>query len=418
MIVVGLNHRTVPLEVLERASVGPALLPKALHDVTARDGVGEAVVLSTCHRTEVYATAERFHAAAQQIRDFLAEWGGVAPESLTDHLYTYHDDAAVGHLFGVVAGLDSVVLGESEIVSQVRAAWETSRREGASGGQLATLFRAALEAGKRARTETAIARNITSVSQAAVAMAGKRLGGLAGRRIVVLGAGEIGERTVIALSGAGVTEILVANRTRSRAAALAARVGGRGIPLDELPGALAGADVLVTCTGATTFVLSADDLELVAAERRGRELLVVDVALPRDVDPAASHVDGITLLDLDDLKRFVAVGLDGRRREVARVRDILAEEVERFHATSAARTVAPAIVDLRARAEAIRAAELERFRTRFESLDEREREAVDAVTKAIVAKLLHEPTVRLKAAAGDASAARLADALRALFDLE
>jgi glutamyl-tRNA reductase len=418
VIVVGLNHRTVPLHVLERTSVQPARLGKALDDLVGREHLNGAVVLSTCHRTEIYASVERFHGAVQDIRNFLAETAGLPPEDIADHLYAYYDEAAAAHLFGVVSGLDSVVIGESEILGQVRDAWNVSQGLGTCPTSLSTLFRHAVEVGKRARSETGISRRITSVSQAAVAMADDRLGGLAGRRVLVLGAGDMGESMAVALAGNGGASVLVANRTRAKAAALADRVGGADVALDEVPEHLADVDVLLTSTNATDAILDRSDLEPIVARRAGRPLLVVDVAMPRDVDPGVADLSGVTLLDLDDLKAFVAEGLDERRKEVGRVSAIISEEVERYLARSTAREMAPAITALRRRADDIRNAELERFRSRLDGLDDREREAVEALTKGIVAKLLHEPTVQLKAAAGDQAGLRLTDALRTLFDLE
>lgn len=418
VIAVGLNHRTVPLHVLERTSIPPARLGKALDDLVGREHITGAVVLSTCHRTEVYASAERFHGAVQDVRNFLAETAGLAPDDVADHLYAYYDEAAAAHLFGVVSGLDSVVIGESEILGQVRDAWNVSQGLGTCPTALSTLFRHALEVGKRARSETGIARRITSVSQAAVAMAGDRLGGLADKKVLVLGAGDMGESMAIALAGNGGAQVVVANRTRSKAVALADRVGGVDIGLDEVTRHLAAVDVLLTSTNAMGAILERGDLEPIVAKRGGRPLLVVDVAMPRDVDPGVADLPGVTLLDLDDLKAFVAEGVDERRKEIGRVSAIIAEEVERYLARSTAREMAPAITALRRRADDVRATELARYRARLASLDESEWEAVEALTKGIVAKLLHEPTVQLKAAAGDPSGLRLTEALRTLFDLE
>lgn len=418
VIVVGLNHRTAPLELLERMTVPSGRLPKALADLRDRAALDEVVVLSTCMRTEVYATADRFHPAVQDIRNFLCESSFSAPEDVADHLTMLYDEAAIGHLFAVASGLDSAVLGESEILAQVRTAWETARVEGACGTVLSGLFRHALEVGKRVRSETAIARGTTSVSAAAVALAADHLGSLGGRRILVLGAGDMGEGMAVALAGAGVADIQVANRTRSRAQALADRIGGRTVAFGSLGAALTEVDVLLTSTGAPEPVLTADDLHPVLEERAGRPLLIVDVAVPRDVEPSVRHLDGVTVLDLDDLRAFARAGLEDRRREVTRVHGIIDEEVQDYLRDVLARQAAPTVASLRARAEEIRAAELDRLRTRLVGLDDRQREAVEAVTRGVVAKLLHEPTVRLKDAAGTPRGERLAEALRALFDLD
>ena len=417
VVVVGLSHRTVPLDLLERMAVAESQLPKALADLTKRTFVTEAVLLSTCHRVEAYVVAERFHGAAQDIRNFLAELAFVPPEEITDGLYTYSDEAAVAHLFGVSAGLDSVVLGESQILGQVRDAWERARAEGAAGAGLSALFRHALEAGKRARTETGIGRGITSLAHAAVAMATGHLGTLEGRRVVVLGAGEMGEGMASALSGAraGGGDLVVVNRTWERATALAERVGGRALPFEELPRALTEADLLLSSTGAPGVVVEESDLAAATVDRPEWPLLVVDLGMPRNVDPGVGDLPSVTLLDLADLRAFVDSGLDERRKEVVRVRSIVAEELARYGADAAARQVAPTVAALRRHAEALRVGEIERHRARLSDLDEREQEAVEALTRAIVAKLLHDPTVRLKGAAATPRGERLSTAIRDLF---
>jgi glutamyl-tRNA reductase len=417
VVVIGLNHRTVPLDLLERMTVDDARLGKALHDIESRDNVSEAVVLSTCNRLEIYVVAERFHGAYQDVRDFLSETAFIPPEQFGDHLYVHYDEDAVAHLFGVAAGIDSAVVGEAEILGQVRVAWERAREERTAGAQLNLLFRHALEVGKRARNETGIGRHVASVSTAAVAMAADRLNGLAGRRALVLGTGEMGEGMVHALADGGVADLAVANRTWERAVELAAKVGGRAVRLAELGVTLTEVDLLLTGTGASSMMLEHGDLARVTNDRQGRPLVVVDVAVPRDVDPTAGELPGVELLDMDDLRSFVERGLTERRREVDAVRKIIGEELERYIAVSSAREVAPLVKDLRDRAESIRRREIERFGAKLTELDDAQTEALDALTSAIVAKLLHDPTVTLKEAAGSVRGERLAESLRDLFDL-
>ena len=417
VVVVGLNHRTVPLDLLERMTVPASRLPKALADLTSREHVTEAVVLSTCNRIEVYVFAEKFHGAYQDIRNFFAEASHVAPEEFSDHLTSLYDGDAARHLFSVASGLDSAVLGEHEILGQVRKSWETASTEGAVGPVLNPLFRQALEVGKRVRTETAISRNITSVSQAAVAMATERLGGLEGRQVLVVGAGEMGEGLARALHGGGVAGIRVANRTWDRAVEVAGRLGGEPVRLDDLPHHLAEVDMLLTSTGASAVILEHGDLASVVGERHGRELLVVDIAVPRDVDPAAGEIDGLTLLDMDDLREFAEVGVRERQREVTAVQVIVDAELDRYVDESTARSVAPLVASLRARGDLVRSGELQRLSARLGDLDDRQRDAVEALAAGIVGKLLHEPTVRMKDAAGTARGERLAEALRDLFNL-
>jgi glutamyl-tRNA reductase len=418
VVVIGLNHRTTPLDLLERMTIGDAALTKALHDLVHREHVSEAVVLSTCNRTEVYAVAEKFHGAYQDIRDFLSEAAYLAPEDFADHLYVHYDAPAVTHLFAVASGIDSVVVGESEILGQVRTAWERAREEGAAGPTLNLLFRHALEVGKRARTDTAISRSTTSVSQAAVAMASERLGGLEGKRILVLGAGEMGEAMALGLAKAGAADLVLANRTWERAVELADRVGGRAVRLLDVPTALVDVDVLLTSTGASAALLQVEDIAAIADRRAGRPMLIVDIAVPRDVDPAVGAIEGITLLDMEDLRTFADAGRESRLREVSAVQGILEEELERYLGVTSAREVAPMIVAQRDRAEEVRRAELERFRSRLDRLEPSELEAVEALTRGILGKLLHEPSVVLKEAAGSPRGDRLVASLRELFGLE
>jgi glutamyl-tRNA reductase len=418
LVVIGLNHRTTPVELLERMAVPPAELAKALHTLERSDNLAEVAVLSTCNRTEVYARCTRFHPAVEDVRHFLTDQSGLDPDTIADHLYTYHDDAAVAHLFGVAAGVDSMIVGEGEILGQVREAWQVAEREGMIGQLLSRVFRQSVEVGKRARTETGIGRHAVSVSSAAVAVAGERLGGLDNRRVLVIGAGDVGTGMTIALNGAGVGEIVVANRSRDRAVELAERVGGRAIGLDGVRDALVGADVLLASTGATDVLLERSEIEAAMARREGRALLIVDIAVPRNVDPGVGQVFGVTLLDIDGLKAFAAQSLEQRRQEIGKVREIITAELDRFRLERSAREVAPLISSMRARAEELRGAELERFRSRLAALDPDERDAVDALTRGLVNKLLHDPTVRIKDAAGTAQGEAYADALAALFGLE
>ncbi|CAB4857623.1 unannotated protein [freshwater metagenome] len=416
IVVIGVNHRTGPLALLERVSVTVESLPKAIASLTSRVNIREAVVLSTCNRTEVYAVAERFHGAYADIRDFFCELGGLTPDELHPHLYSQHDDAAVSHLFEVAAGLDSAVLGETEILGQVRHAWEFSQSEGGARATLNLLFRHALETGKRARTETGISRSTTSVSHAAVEMATERLGTLKGRRVLVVGAGEMGEGVAVALVAAGAADITVTNRTEARAEQLAARINGRVVPFHALGDTIASVDVLLTCTGSGSVVI---DHDLVHAARGGIDtpLLVVDIAVPRDVDGAVAQLDGVTLLDLDDLRDWAAKGIEKRAAEADSVRIIVGEEVERFSIDVTARQAAPLVAQLHEHAETIRVAELERFASRLAGLEPAQRSAVESLTRGIIAKLLHHPSVRLKEDVGTPSGERNAAAVHDLFNL-
>jgi glutamyl-tRNA reductase len=399
-------------------TVPTARLPKALHELAGSENVSEVAVVSTCLRTEIYFVAHRYHGAVADARNFLAGWSGMPPEAFASDLYEYYDDVAVGHLFKVAAGLDSAVLGEGEILGQLADAWEAAHAEGVSGPVLSILFRHALEVGKRVRSETAIARGTTSLSQAAVALAAKRMGSLSGLTTVVMGAGEMGEAMAQALAGSlDYGELLVINRTYGRATELAARCGGRALEWSDLPLALTQADVLLAGTGSPDLLVSASDVSEVLDRRRGRPLLVVDLAVPRDIDPAVGQLPGVTVLDMDELAAFASRGMASRRREVPRAELIVAEEIRRYNDLSAQRHVAPLIGALHERAEEIRAGEMARFERRLTGLDEPSTRAVEALTRRIVAKLLHDPTVAVKSGVGTPSGEQLAQALRQLFDL-
>jgi len=417
VVVIGLNHRTVPLELLERTIIAPEGLPKALADVCARPNVREAVVLSTCNRTEVYVVAEKFHGAYQDIRDFLCDLAGLAPEDLHPHLYSQHDEDAVAHLFEVAAGLDSDVIGESEILGQVRDAWEQAATEGAARASLNLLFRHAVEVGKRVRTETAIGRGTASVSFAAVEMAREHLGSLEGCSVLILGIGEMGEGMAVALAGAGVGRMTIANRTRRRAELVAERVGGHPVDFAEAAASIADVDLLLTSTGAGTIVVERSGVVTAMAQRPERPLLVVDIAVPRDVDHGVAALPNVTLLDLDDLRDWAGRALADRHAEVDRVREILSEEVVRFVDAATARQAAPLVAAMHERFEQIRRAELDRFGSRLHTLSEHDQELVEALTRRLVAKLLHDPSVRLRDDAGTPRGERNAQALRDLFDL-
>jgi glutamyl-tRNA reductase len=334
---------------------------------------------------------------------------------LHPYLFTQHDDNAVSHLFEVASGLDSAVIGESEILGQVRQAWEVAQSEGGARASLNLLFRHALGVGKRARTETGIGRGTASVSHAAVEMAVDQLAGLEGKRVLVVGAGTMGEGVAVALHRAGAGEILVANRSAERGSELADRVGGVAIGFDRLGEAIAVADLVLTCTGAGEPLLTVDFLANVRPT--SRPLLIVDIAVPRDVEAAVSELSNIRILDLDDLRDWADRGRSHRMVEAERVREIIREEVERFAQEVTALQAAPLVTAMRDRAETLRAAELERFASRLAALDDAERDAVEALTRSIVAKLLHQPSLRLKQRAGTPQGERNAAAVVDLFDL-
>ena len=417
IVVLGVNYHTSPVTLLEKVMIPVPAMSEALRALSSHSDIREVVVLSTCNRTEVYAVAERFHGAHSDILEFLCETSGLSADDITPHLYSQFDDDAVVHLFEVAAGIDSAVLGETEIVGQVRDAWDFAMKQGTSRSTLNLLFRYALESGKRARTETGISRSTASVAHAAVEMAEEILGTLSGKRVLVVGAGEMGEGVAGALSRAGTETITVLNRTVSRAEALADKIGARVCEFESLEAELVTADVVLACTGAGGVII---DHELMARVRNGvsTPLLVVDIALPRDVAASVAELPGITLRDLDHLSEWAQRGIDKRASEVGQVREIIGEEVQRFLLDQTQRQAAPLVAQLREVVESIRTTEMERFESALAAMTSEQRELVESISHGIINKMLHAPSVRLREAAGTPQGERLSAAVRDLFSLE
>jgi glutamyl-tRNA reductase len=406
LTLVGLSHQATPIAVRERAFVP---LPQAAALSRELAGDGEAACLSTCNRTELYLVGTD---AGQRGLDALAALSRLEEHQLRPVVYRLSDEAAALHLFRVAAGLDSMVPGEGEILGQVRTAYEA----GATGPVLDRLFRQALHAGKKVRAETAIAESPTSVSSAAAALAQQVFGQLDGCRVLLVGAGHVAELSARNLASRGARIAFVANRSPQRAEALAGRFGGQGLPLEQAAERLGEVDVVVSSTGSPGWTLDRDGVAAALRGRKGRPLFLIDLAVPRDLDPAIHELEDCYLYDIDDLESVVAESLAGRRREAARAEAIVAEEAEQFREWQASREVVPAIASLRAWAEEIRAGELERARGRL-GLSESQHAAVESVTAQIVNKLLHLPTVRLKEAAAGADGGSYAEAVRHLFGL-
>jgi glutamyl-tRNA reductase len=417
IVVLGINYHTSPVTLLEKVMIPVPAMSEALRELSSHSDIREVIVLSTCNRTEVYAVAERYHAAHTDILEFLCETSGLSADEITPHLYSQFDDDAVVHLFEVAAGIDSAVLGETEIVGQVREAWDFAMKQGTSRSTLNLLFRYALESGKRARTETGISRSTASFAHAAVEMAEEILGTLSGKRVLVVGAGEMGEGVAGALSRAGTESITVLNRTVSRAEALADKIGARVSDFESLENELSTADVVLACTGAGGVII---DHELLARVRQGvsTPILVVDIALPRDVAASVAELPGVTLRDLDNLSDWAQRGIDKRSSEVGQVREIIGEEVRRFLLDQTQRQAAPLVAQLREVVESIRTAEMDRFETALSAMTPEQRELVESISHGIINKMLHVPSVRLREAAGTPQGERLSAAVRDLFSLD
>ncbi|MEX2457852.1 MAG: glutamyl-tRNA reductase [Actinomycetota bacterium] len=414
VLALGLSHRRADVGLLERLAVADDDLPKAYGRLADLEGIREAVVLSTCNRIEVYAEVTGYHAGFQDLRTFLAESSGMEPDEFAEPLYALYEDEAVEHLFGVAAGIDSMIVGEPQILSQVRHAYRRADAESAAGAVLSDLFRRAARFGRRAREETEIGASPLAFVQAGLALAEEALGSLAGRHALVVGAGQMGELALEALRARGIGEAHVLNRTPERAERLAVRHGARARSLTDLAAALASADVVVSSTGAAEQVVLAADVREAMAGRDDRPLFLLDLAVPRDVDPAVDAIAGVSLADIDALR---AVVVDERElEEIGKVRALVHEEVRRLAERRRIARLAPLLQALQERGETIRRGELARFRSRLAGLDPEAFEAVEALTRGIVAKLLHDPMVRVKdlSAGGDSHARLLAD----LFGIE
>ena len=413
VLVIGVSHRSAPVALLERVTRGLHDTGEVVAQLTA-GAVSEAVVLSTCNRVEVYADAPGFHAGVDAVTDLLVRESGVPLRELQDHLYVHWEGAAVLHLFEVACGLDSMVVGESQILGQLRRAYAASTA--GAGRTLHELFQRALHVGKRAHTETAIDEAGQSLVSVALELAVAAVGPLAGRDVLVVGAGSMGALAGATLRRAGVGGITVANRTADNARRLAVSLEGRGVGLDELEPALVGADVVVSSTGSTGVVIDLPTVQRVVAARGGRPLALLDLALPRDLDPAVAELPGVTLVDLAMLQRLLAGTAAGS--DVDAAREIVKEEVATFLAWQRSARVGPTVAALRSRADEVVEAEIARVESRLAGADERTRNELRMALRRVVQTLLHTPTVRVKELAEAPEPASYDAALRELFGLD
>ncbi|AWS40049.1 glutamyl-tRNA reductase [Streptosporangium sp. 'caverna'] len=414
VLVVGLSHRTAPVALLERVSVSGDALVKLLHDVQQDDHVAEAMIVSSCNRVEIYAEVDRFHAAVTGVSQLLSTHSGVPMEQLANHLYVHYEDRAVEHLFSVGSGLDSMVVGEGQILGQVRSALRLAQEEGTVGSTLNELVQQSLRVGKRSHTETGIDRAGASLVGVGLTLAERALGPIQGKRALVVGAGSMSALTAATLQRTGVTDIVVVNRTHDRAVRLAQTVGGRAAEFGDLTAELAEADLVISCTGATDVVITPDMLT-------PRAIFLLDLALPHDVDPAVRRLPGVTLVNLESMQdgAIIAATDDGGLAEaVTAVRGIVADEVSAYLSAERAARVTPTVVALRSKAAQVVEAELGRLVSRVPEIDGRVRDEVTQTVRRVVDKLLHEPTVRVKQLAESPAGDHYAEALRELFNLD
>jgi glutamyl-tRNA reductase len=417
LIALGVSHRTAPLELRERLALTEGRAAGVLRELADAAEVHEAAAISTCNRTELYLYAGDPVAAESQALSVLAREAGIRPTELVGHLYSLHNADAATQIYRVAAGLDSMIVGEAEVQGQVKRAYELALVEGVTGPILNRLFRGALAAGKRARTETGVGEGALSVPQVAVQLAQRTLGDLTERRVLVVGAGETAELTARALAARGVEAVFIANRRYDRAIGLAQRFGGRAVRFEELPEQMEAADIVVASTSSPHHVIERDALAEVIAAREGRPLLLVDLAVPRDIHPDCREVPGVAVYDMDDLQTLVERNASGREGEARRAEALVRMEVERFERWLSTEDALPTVAALRRRADGIVAAVLAENESRWEALGEADRRRVEVLANAIASRLLHEPTLRLKRAAEEDSYVYV-HALRELFGLD
>ncbi len=417
LFLLGVSHRTAPVELRERLDFSSRDLGAAVEALATRPSAVESVVLSTCNRSEIYVASSDPELARAELVQFLSEYHGVPSEAFAPHLFSYVDGAAAEHLFRVAAGLDSIVVGEPQILGQVKDAFEAAAGRRCTGPVLSKLFHWSFGVGKRVRTETALGEGAVSVSFAAVALARKIFGRLDGRRVLVVGAGEISTLTAQHLKSQGVGEMVITSRTPAHAEDLANAVGGAAVPWNELSRALAAADIVVTATGSQRPIITRAQIEAVTGRRRPDPLFIIDVAVPRDVEASVSEIEQVFLYNVDDLQTIVQENLSRRGAEIAQAEAIVVEEVSRFAAWQRSRGAIPTIVALRQRFETIRKAELQRLEGKLGALPPDARARVDEVTRLIVEKLLLEPTSQLKALPDEETQVAYTEAINRVFRL-
>ncbi len=416
LLAIGVSHKTAPVEIRERLALPEARASGFMRDLRGAAEVHETVVVSTCNRTELYLVVGDPVEAESTVLTMLARHAGIRPTELAGAIYAHRNCDAARHLYRVVAGLESMLVGEAEIQGQVKRAYDAALAREMTGPLTNRLFRAALETGKRVRTETAIGEGQLNLPGAAVALAREQLRALQGRRVVIIGTGETSELTARALADSGAVPVFVANRRRDRALSLAGRYHGTSVPLDELPEALVEADIVVAATASPHLLLEVREIADVMGERRGRPLLLIDLAVPRDIDAACASLDGVALHDIDDLQAVANRNRKVRQAEARRAEGIVEEEIQKFAAWLGSLEVLPTLAALRTHATEIAAQVIAENDDKWESASPRDRERIDAVARAVVNRLLHVPTLQMKEMHDDRVHARMA-LVRELFGL-
>jgi glutamyl-tRNA reductase len=417
LLLTGLNHRTAPVEVRERLAFDEKTLPGALDQLKHRPGVLEGMILSTCNRVEVAVTAEEQTDAQSAVDGFLADSRSIARDWVSPHLYRYDGPDAVRHLFRVASSLDSMIVGEPQILGQLKSAYNVAKECGAISGDLDLVVTKAFNVAKRVRSETDIGESAVSVSYAAVELAREIFGSLKGQSVLIVGAGKMAESAARHLKRAGVSEILVTNRTRERAETLAAEVGGRAIDYEYFHDAIPEVDILIASSGASHHIVTHDEMRAVIGKRRNRPMFLIDIAVPRNIEPSVNELDNVFLYDIDDLGKVVDSNVRGRVETAQQAEEIIREEVDRMMTRLKTREVAPTIVSLQEQLEQWRAGEIERQRGKLGKLTPQQEEAIDAITRGIINKIAHGPITELRKQAGDGGGAHVLGVIRRLFRL-
>jgi glutamyl-tRNA reductase len=418
LLLTGLNHRTAPVEVRERIAFEENSIPAALASLRKCPGLLEGMILSTCNRVEIAATLEDEADAGGAVETFLAESRSVEKKWMAPYLYRYDGSDAIRHLFRVAASLDSMVVGEPQILGQLKSAYAMAKEHGTLSGFLDLVMTRAFNVAKRVRSETDIGESAVSISYAAVELARDIFGSLEGKRVLVIGAGKMAESALRHLRRAGVSEILIANRTRERSEALAQEFNGRMIEYATMLDALPEVDILLASTGATNYVITREQMRGVIARRKNRPMFLIDIAVPRNIEPAVNELDNVFLYDIDDLDNTVQSNIEARAATAVEAEEIIREEVELMVQRLKTREVAPTIISLQEQLEIVRAGEIARMRARLGPMTPQQEEALEAITRGIVNKIAHGPIAELRRTASHAEGAHLPDLIRRLFRLE
>lgn len=418
IVVVGLNYRTAPVEVRERFTFSEDDMPRALEQLNSTKSVLEGVIVATCNRTEIYVVVDRLHMCGYFIRSFMEQWFGINREEFTQHLYIYEDEQAISHLFKVTCGLDSMVIGETQILGQVRNAFLTSQKHNGTGTWFNMLFKQAVTLGKRAHSETSIGESAVSVSYAAVELGKRIFGAFHDKKVMILGAGKMSELTVKHLYANGAAEVIVANRTLSRAEELARKFKGTPCTINEAIHSLNEVDIIISSTGSNEYVLNAERVKESMKKRPSRPLFMIDIAVPRDIDPAVGDLSNVFLYDIDDLEGIVETNMEMRRVEAAKIEVMIQEEMDAFHTWLKTLGVRPAIRALQEKSNAIHEETMESLFNKLPELDERQRKVIRRLTKSIVNQMMHDPINRIKEMTGGKQGGEALDYFSQIFALE